>query len=245
MAAPSADTLLSNWKNAIYTNHEHSQITLTLLEPGSSPLKRQAEIWYKSKSAGESQILMKFKSPASIAGVAFLSLRSAHQSGADQWLYFPAYKKARRLSSHNRDESFLDSDFSNGDISFEYEDAFDIRLRTQTKVEENIDGRPVYVLEGIVKPSKKEALPYSREVLFISKTENLNLRSEFYDQKNALVKVIRVANWKKYADRWSADKIQVENVKTKHQSVLSFEARDLSGVPPERLFTMSELESGH
>ena len=93
---------------------------------------------------------MKFDSPASIRGVAFLSLRTPGQEGADQWLYFPNYKKARRLSSHSRDEAFLDSDFSNGDINFEYEDAFDFKLTG----EKRLGNQDVYVIEGKVKTEK-------------------------------------------------------------------------------------------
>ena len=48
----------------------------------------------------------------------------------------------------------------------------------------------------------------------------------------------------KYGGRWAANKIEVENEKTKHQSVLEFTARDLNVNSPDRLFTIGELEGG-
>jgi hypothetical protein len=239
--APSAASLISKWKNAIYTNREHSHLGLTILEPGSSPLKRQGEIWFKTKNSDDSRIFLKFGSPASIRGVAFLSLQSAGHDGADQWLYFPSYRKARRLSSHNRDDSFLDSDFSNGDISFEYEASFLWAITGEKKIE----NQDCYVVEGKIIPSKKGTFAYAREVMYVTKTDNLNLRSEFYDSSNSLVKILTVSKWKKYNNRWAADLVKVENAKTKHQSLLEFSDRRLDQDPPDRLFTLGELESGH
>jgi hypothetical protein len=239
-APPSADALLSRWKNAMYTDREHSEMSLSLIDPGSSPVQRLAEVWYKSKAAGAHQILMRFKSPANLRGVAFLSVRAQDQHGDEQWLYFPAYRKARRLSSHNRDESFLDSDFTNGDISFEYEDAFDFKVIG----EKTILQQDVYVVEGKIRPAKKEGLAYSKEVLFITKKDSLNLKTEFYDASGALVKTLTVSEWKKYRQRWAADAIEVENMKTHHRSVLRFQSRNLDENPSDALFTKSELESG-
>lgn len=236
-----ADALIGKWKDAIYTNREHSHLTLSIIEPGTPPLMRQADIWFKTKGTGDSRILLKFTSPATLRGVAFLSLKSPTHDGADQWLYFPSYHKARRLSSHNRDDAFLDSDFSNGDISFEYEGAFQWTV-IGSKM---IDNQDTYVIEGKVKASKKETIAYEREVLYVTKSENLNLRSEFYGSDHSLLKVLTVAKWKKYNDHWAADSIKVENVKTKHQSHLEFSNRRLDQDPPDRLFTVGELESGH
>lgn len=238
--APSASQLLANWRNAIYADREHSRLELSLKEAKGTPLVRKAEVWYKAKAGGASQILIKFNEPSTIRGVAFLSLRGKGQGTSDQWIYFPAYKKARRLSSQNRDESFLDSDFTNGDITFDYEDAFDFKVTGSEKVQ----GRDTYKVEGKIKPARAEGFAYAREVLYITKDNFLNLRTEFFDDKNKLVKSLRVETWKQYQNRWTADKIVVENELTHHQSTLNFTARDFGEAPADRLFTLGNLENG-
>ena len=135
----------------------------------------------------------------------------------------------------------MDSDFSNGDISFEYEGAFHWAVTGEKKV----SGQNTYVIEGQVIPSKKNSIAYVREVLYVTKKDNLNLRSEFYGASNTLSKVLTVSKWKKYNSHWAADTIKVENVKTKHASLLEFSDRRLDQDPPDRLFTLGELESGH
>jgi hypothetical protein len=237
---PTADSLLKGWRNAIYTDREKSKLTLTLIDTSAGRVKREAEIWYKSKSGKDSRILMRFISPAQISGVAFLSVRENTSATADQWLYFPAYRKARRLSSHSRDEAFLDSDFSNGDISFEYEDSFDYTVTGESKLGQ----QSVYIVEGIAKAAKKAELPYSRQVLYFTKDSHLNLRGEFYDKQNQLTKTLNVNRWKKYGSHWAADSVEVANVKSGHRSLLEFSTRDISANPSDSLFTISELERG-
>lgn len=238
---PSAETLLANWKNAIYTNSEESKITLLLVDPASnSQILREAKIWYKSHGKGDSRILMRFSAPASIRGTAFLSLRKADQNTASQWLYFPSYGKARRLSAHQSNEPFLDSDFNNGDISFEHEKAFNFKIQGS----KTFNGDDVYILEGTLKDSKNKNLLYSREVLFIRKSDNLNIQTQFYDRDGSLMKTLTVNKWTKYGNRWAVDKIEVRNEVTKHRSVIEFISRNLKADPADHLFTMSELESG-
>ncbi len=237
---PSAESLLTNWKNAIYTDQEHSELVLSLIEPGSDPVDRKAELWHKSSEPGSHKFLMRFKSPASLRGVAFLSLRRPGQTGADQWLYFPSYGKARRLSSHGRDEPFLDSDFTNGDISFDYEDAFDFSVTREATVA----GQLVYVVEGTVKPGKMGSLPYSKEVLFITKKDSLNLRTEFYGLNGVLVKTLVVSGWRRLKKQWTADSLEVETLKSRHRSVIRLVSRNVDEAPADSKFTQNELERG-
>jgi hypothetical protein len=239
-AAPTADALLANWRNAMYTQHEHSSLSLKLIDKDGTEVERKAELWYKSKDSSDTKILLRFNSPATIRGVAFLSLRNGGQSNSDQWVYFPAYKKARRLSSSGRDEAFLDSDFTNGDISFDYENAFDFTVAGSAKVE----GQDTYRVEGKIKPARAASFAYAKEVLFFSKKNHLNLRTEFFDSAGKLVKSLTVQSWKEYAGKFTADKVTVKNEVSMHQSVLSFTQRDLKVDPADRLFTVNNLESG-
>jgi hypothetical protein len=237
---PSADTLLSKWKDAMYTTREESIMTLTLIDGNSQEtVKREAKVYYRSDNGENNRMMMRFTSPAAIRGTAFLSIREADQNRADQWLYFPAYKKARRLSARNPEEPFLDSDFNNGDISFDHEKTFHFTVKGIKK----INGVDVYVVEGKLKNPGTYKGQYSKEILYIQKKEHLNIRTEFYGMNGELIKTLTVPKWVKYGSRWAADLIQVKNEKTKHRSIIEFKSRNLKADPSPRIFTMSELES--
>lgn len=239
LAYPSPDSLLQGWKDAIYTEHEASTFKMKLIEPGGEAVERQAQVWFKTAGAGRSRLSMRFQEPVAMRGVGFLSLRE-NSSVSDQWLYFPAYRKARRLSSRSRDEAFLDSDFNNGDISFDHERSFEFRV-TGTK---SWLGQEVYVLEGKSKDQADSENPYSREVLLIRKSDRLNVRTEFYGKEGSLEKILTVHKWKRYGNRWAADAVEVENNRTHHRTTFEFVARDTSHPPADRIFTLQELERG-
>lgn len=237
---PEAAGLLDKWKNAIYSDHEISQIELKLQGNDGSERARTAKIWYLDGGAeAPTKILMRFNLPKEMRGVSFLSHRKSG-GGADQWLYFPVHKKPRRLSSHSRDEAFLDSEFTTGDISFEYEKCFEFKTKALTKLE----GEPVYELEGLPRPDSGLSCPYSREKIFVRKKDGLAVKVEFYDLQQKLLKELKIDQWKKYSNRWTADFISIENVQTKNKSSIRFVSRDTDARPTEQLFSLAALEEG-
>lgn len=57
-----------------------------------------------------------FNKPRDVKGTAFLSF--SHPVGADdQWLYLPALKRVKRISSRNKSGPFMGSEFSFEDLS--------------------------------------------------------------------------------------------------------------------------------
>jgi len=235
---PAAKPLLENWKDAIYTPFETSKLRMTIRPAKESPIVREADIFYSSDNRSDVKIFLRFNSPLKIRGTAFLSLKKSQSLASDQWIYFPAYKKARRLSSRKRNDQFLDSDFSNGDISFEYHQGHEFKVLKEA----TLDNKKVYVLEG--KATKLEDALYARQVLYISQTDNLNLKSEFYDRDNRLIKEFIIKKWQKYGTHWAIDQALMKDLQTGSETELEFLARDISKRPAAKLFTLINLERG-
>ena len=235
---PDAKTLLSNWKDAIYTPFETSKLRMTITAQNETPIVREAEISYSSEDLSDVKIYMRFHSPAKIRGTAFLSLKKSQSLSSDQWIYFPAYKKARRLSSRRKSDQFLDSDFSNGDISFEYHQGYEFKVLKDAE----LDGKKVYVLEGTAL-AETDTL-YGKQVLYISKTDNLTIKSEFFDKNNQLIKEFVVKKWKKYGAHWAIDSATMKSLKTQGQTEIEFLSRDISKKPSPKIFTLLNLERG-
>ncbi|MCA9664749.1 MAG: outer membrane lipoprotein-sorting protein [Myxococcales bacterium] len=127
---------------------------------------------------GQSYALIIFDSPADVKGTALLT-HDKRGGDDDQWLYLPALRRVRRISSSNRTGRFVGSEFSYEDLSGY--DAADYHWKRLA------DRGGHYVIEA--RP-KRSGSGYSRRVLLVSKKGYRIEQITFFDRKNARVKTL-------------------------------------------------------
>ncbi|MDQ7090724.1 MAG: outer membrane lipoprotein-sorting protein [Methylococcales bacterium] len=141
-----------------------------------------------------------FDTPRDVKGTAFLSFTHA-LTPDDQWLYLPALKRVKRISSSNKSGAFLGSEYSFEDLT-----SFEIaRYSYRYLKDEMIDGIDCFVIE--LKP-QYEYSGYTRLVSWIDKTRYIPIKGEFYDRKNALLKTQDFKEYKRYLDKYWRAAIQ-------------------------------------
>lgn len=146
-----------------------------------------------------------FDTPKDVAGTAFLSF--SHKVGDDdQWLYLPALKRVKRITSRNKSGSFMGSEFSYEDIASQEVEKYIYRwLR-----DEAWDGTDCFVIER--RPVDKENSGYLRQSVWLDKAELRTQKVEFYDRKESLLKTLTFHGYQKYKDRyWRPDRMFVVN----------------------------------
>ena len=82
--------------------------------------KRKRERFFTSRKKiypEETKSLARFYRPADIKNTALLSHSQESKGGADQWIYLPAFKAIKKLSADDKRNSFMGSDFTNGDVA--------------------------------------------------------------------------------------------------------------------------------
>jgi outer membrane lipoprotein-sorting protein len=149
-----------------------------------------------------------FDDPRDVKGTAFLNY--THKAGDDdQWLYLPALKRVKRISSRNKSGSFMGSEFAYEDIAIQEVEKYSYRwLR-----DEALDGRECFVIERY--PVDTQNSGYTRQVVWVDKDEYRDWRIEFYDRKESLLKTLTISGYRQYLDRfWRADEMNMVN----HQS---------------------------
>ena len=151
--------------------------------------------------------LVVFDSPRDVKGTAFLSF--THKTGPDdQWLFLPAVKRVKRISSANKSGSFMGSEFAFEDIASEEVEKYDYRwLRDET-----CEGQPCFVIErDPVDPRSG----YTRQVVWIDQAEYRIQKIDFYDRKNVLLKTLTYHGYQQYLNRyWRADEMFMVNHQT-------------------------------
>jgi len=162
-----------------------------------------------------------FDEPADVKGTT--SLTWSHAKKADeQWLYLPALKRVKRISSKNKSGPFMGSEFSFEDIAEQQVEKYTYKfLRDET-----IDGKPAFVNEQY--PSEKHS-GYTKQIVWLEKDRYVVLKTEFYDRKGSLLKTLKPTNYKQYDGRfWRASKQEMVNHRTGKSTVLEFSNYDFN-----------------
>ena len=157
-----------------------------------------------------------FDSPKDVNGTAFLNY--THKVGDDdQWLYLPALKRVKRISSRNKSGSFMGSEFAYEDIASQEIEKYTYKwLRDET-----YNNLECFVVERY--PVDKENSGYSRQTAWIDKTEYRTWKVEYYDRKNAHLKTLTISGYEKYNDRfWRAAQLNMVNHQTGKSTELQF-----------------------
>ena len=160
--------------------------------------------------------LIVFNSPRDVKGTATLTY--THKEGPDdQWLYLPAVKRVKRISSDNKSGPFMGSEFAYEDLSSQEVEKYTYKFLK----EEQINGVDAYVIERDPVDPKSG---YARQVVWYNK-ENYRLEKiDFYDRKNALLKTLTYANYEVHLEKhWRAGEMNVVNHQTGKKTKLIFE----------------------
>jgi outer membrane lipoprotein-sorting protein len=157
-----------------------------------------------------------FDNPRDVKGTAFLNF--THKVGDDdQWLYLPALKRVKRISSRNKSGSFMGSEFAYEDIASQEVEKYTY----QWIRDEEVDGQECFVVEQY--PLDQKNSGYIRQVTWIDKSHYRTRKVEFYDRKNSLLKTLTTKGYKKYLDEyWRPDEMNMVNHQNGKSTILAF-----------------------
>ena len=148
-----------------------------------------------------------FDNPRDVKGTAFLSFTHKTEPD-DQWLYLPALKRVKRISSSNKSGSFMGSEFAYEDIASQEVEKYTYKYLR----DEVCEGEDCFVMERYPVDLNSG---YTRMVLWIDKTHYRTRRIEYFDRKNSALKTLVFKDYKLYLDKyWRADSMQMENLQT-------------------------------
>jgi len=179
--------------------------------------------------------LIVFDSPQDIKGTAFLTY--SHSLDADeQWMYLPALKRVKRISSANKSGPFLGSEFAYEDIASQEVDKYrHVYLRDDV-----LEGRKVFVKERY--PEYKHS-GYTRQIVWVDQLMYQPLKIEFYDRKNSLLKTLTYQDYNQYLQKfWRPSLMVMVNHQTGKSTRLSWDAYEFQIGLSQRDFDSNSLK---
>jgi outer membrane lipoprotein-sorting protein len=190
----------------------------------------------------ERRTVIFFRSPAEVSGTAFLAIAKG-AGPADQWIYMPELQRVRQVTSRGRNESFVGTDLTYGDLDLMQEVVnwtekdTDATLRGQ----ETVDGAPTYAIEFT---PKREGVAYKKIVVWLG-TEDLEPRQiELFTDGSTPTKRLRESDFKTIGKHPVAHTVDIETLATgSHTSMQLLDVKYDSGISDD-LFTQAALERG-
>jgi outer membrane lipoprotein-sorting protein len=217
------------------------EFTMKLINKKGKVRSRTVIQYSMTDDKGLEKSIIKFTAPANVKGVGLLTVEEMDQD--NQWLYLPATKRVRRISSNQKSDSFMGSDFTYEDIERNDLDDYTYNLVG----EEIISGTDCYIIESrAINEKILNETVYGYTKMWVSKDHFLQIQVNFYNKKNELIKVMRNSEISQLAntEKWRAYHIIMENIKSGHQTELIFKEMQINQGVEESYFTQRYLKKG-
>jgi outer membrane lipoprotein-sorting protein len=165
--------------------------------------------------------MMIFDEPRDVAGTAMLTY--AHILDADeQWMYLPALKRVKRISSVNKSGPFMGSEFAFEDFSSQEVGKYSYKwVRDEACGERTChvtERRPLYKHSG-----------YTRMISWTDTTDYQVRKIVYYDRKNTLLKTLTFDDYRQYEDKyWRAHELFMQNHVTDKTTMLRWDDYEFS-----------------
>ena len=211
-------------------------LTMTLINKSGKQRVRKIKQYSKDLGSSEKSIMF-FMSPADVKNTSFMNWTYDSNKSDDQWIYLPAIKKTKRISSDSKSDYFMGSDFT-------YDDLGDRKLNADKHKllkTETVNGKACYVVESV---SKDEDYIYSKTKTWIRKDNFVGVKKEFYDEDGDLLKVLIIKEVKKISGFWIVTHSEMKNVQKKHKTIIKLSNVKINTNVPSSKFTERMMTRG-
>ena len=174
---------------------------------------RIATLEKPDESVGDKSLVV-FDTPRDIEGTALLS-HAKILDPDDQWLYLPALKRVKRISSSNKSGPFVGSEFAFEDFT-----AIELNKFDYTWAGEVACGD--LTCDVLERTPRYESSGYTKQVSWVDQTDFQIRKVEFYDRRGDLLKVLELNDYRNYEGIWRAHKLSMSNVQTNKQTDLLY-----------------------
>ena len=216
---------------------QSANLTMTLIDSRGNKRVREIKQLLKENKDVEKKIMF-FVSPADVRNTSFMNWSYAKEGkGDDQWIYLPALKRVKRLSSDSKSDYFMGSDFTYDDLGDRQPSADNHKFLRMEK----LDNEECYVVEST--PKEKEYM-YSRTLTWIIKDKWIGKKKEFYDEDGELLKILKVKRYEKISGYWIILHSEMKNLQKKHSTEMSLKDVKINIGIQERQFSERMMKRG-
>lgn len=205
-----------------------SEMTMTIVRP-----TWQRELTFKSWTLGTEHSLVLVTSPAKEAGQSFL------KRGREMWSWNPSINRLIKLPPSMLSQGWMGSDFTNDDIVNESSIVVDYDHKIVGT--EKIEAYDCFVIELI--PKENAPVVWGRILMRISTTDDLIIKSEYFDEDEFLIQTeivsdIRLMDGRKIPAHFEL----IPEEKEGHKTMLDISYIEFDVNLPEAFFSQQNMK---
>lgn len=195
-----------------------SSLTMVLRDSRGGERTRELRSRTREVAGDGDQSVVIFESPPDVRGTAVLTY--AHTSeDDDQWMYLPALRRVKRISSSNKSSPFMGSEFSYEDLANQEVNKYTYTwLRDDACPSEAFGSATCFVVES--RPIGDDS-GYLRLVTWVDQVEYRVHQIDYYDRRDNFLKTLAASDFREYpGGQWRAHRMTMSNQVSGKQTVL-------------------------
>jgi outer membrane lipoprotein-sorting protein len=192
-----------------------ASMTMTLKNKSGDTSVREIRIRTLEVDGDGDKSLSIFDEPADVKGTAMLTYTHGLEPD-DQWLYLPALKRVKRISSRNKSGPFMGSTFAFEDLGSQ-----EVEKYTYNYLRDEPCGD--WICHVVERFPAYEHSGYTREVVWLDSEAYRLVKADFYDRKKALLKTLTAGDFQQYLGHyWRPGSMNMENHQTGKSTLLEW-----------------------
>ena len=197
--------------------HSEETLTMTLRDKRGNQRTRTLRLRSLEQTDDGDWSLTIFDEPADVRGTALLTYSHGLEPD-DQWIFLPALKRVKRISSKNKSGPFMGSEFAFEDLS-----SFELEKYHYTYLRDEACGELQCTVSEWVPAYQHSG--YSRMEVWLGQDEFRTQRIEFYDRNGGHLKTLLMSDYRLFEQRfWRPMHWQMSNHKTGKVTELDYDS---------------------
>ncbi|MCH8496277.1 MAG: outer membrane lipoprotein-sorting protein [Balneolales bacterium] len=210
--------------------YETATLNMRIVDNRGRTRERDLDIW-SFNSDDTQKTLVRFNAPADVRGTGLLTIS---ESGEEvQRLFLPALNRIQTISSSQRSDRFMGSDFTYEDMGDQNPDDFDFTVISKDS-ESNI---------MVVKGVRTAPASYAYAHFEINTERYVLMKATYFDDSDTEIRELTTENIVEITtDVWRANKLTMRDIKANRYTVLEWKSRSIDEPIADVIFTERNLQ---
>lgn len=215
-------------RNSVST--ETASLEMVITDSRSRTRSRTMKMWSQSNGS-DSKNLIVFSNPANVSGTAFLTIRE--DGSQTQRLYLPSVGRVQYITSSERGDRFMGSDFTYEDLGDQQSDDYEF------------EWMEIYDDFYLVHANKPDSDQYSSVTFKIVREKYALSEIHFFDKDDNQIKRLEAGGFEQLTDQlWSPSRMTMHDLTEDRKTDLTWSDREINPSIPDWRFTERGLQRG-